>query len=379
MDPASLPEREARQLLDLARRDRRAAEEAIAKLPPDAQLALVCEAPLSQRGALLDLLADPEKLVPALPEAEFCFTVKAIGLADAAWLLDHATPEQVVAAIDLDAWSGTALDRTAARDWLEALARTSSESQLRALEALDLEVLVLALSARMGVAQKPTDDEGWTPPPGAQTLEGQFHYWARDEGDDLADVTTLLRTLFEGAYWTYFRLMQGLLWELVADTEEWALRWRTGRLEDLGFPPWDEAARIYRFLRPAELAALPAGERPFLVAAWRLPVWIPRLPEAVGPRARVFDAIAGLDEEERRAAFYAFVALANKVAVADRLPLGDASSTPSAIAKTARFASDGLAHLAAENALEDVEVLRRVSLERLFCVGANLDPASARP
>jgi hypothetical protein len=39
----------------------------------------------------------------------------------------------------------------------------------------------------------------------------------------------LLRTLFEEDYWTYFRLMQGALWELASDTEEWALRWRSGR------------------------------------------------------------------------------------------------------------------------------------------------------
>lgn len=379
MDPAPLPEREARQLLDLARRDLRAAEDAIAALSAEAQLALVCEAPLAQRSALLGLVPDAGKIVPALPEAEFCFTVKAIGLADAAWLLEHATPEQVIAAVDLDAWSGTELDRATAREWLEALARTSQESQLRALDALDLEVLVLTFASRVGVEQKPNDDEGWSPPPGSQTLEGAFHYWALAEGDDLSDLTTLLRTLFEGAYWTYFRLMQGLLWELVSDTEEYALRWRSGRLEDLGFPPWDEALRIYRFVPPAERALLPDDEQPLDVASWRLPMWMPRLPGAAGSRERIFAAIARLEEDERRAAFYAFVALANKIAVAGRMPLGDADSIPHALAKAARLASEGLAHVARENGLDDVEVLRRASLERLFRVGANLAPESARP
>ena len=73
------------------------------------------------------------------------------------------------------------------------------------------------------------------------------------------------------------------------------------------------------------------------------------------------------------------MAVANKVAVADRLPLGDAESTPRAIEKAARFISDGLAHVAAENALDDPQVLREVTLERLFRVGANLSPESARP
>ena len=135
---------------------------------------------------------------------------------------------------------------------------------------------------------------------------------------------------------------------------------------------------IYRFVAPADRAKLPEGENPLDVGAWSLPVWMPSLPEAQGPAQRIFRAIAELDPEERSSAFYAFVALANKVAVADKLPLSDAESTPRAIEKAARFASDGLALVAEEHGLTDVEVLRRVTLERLFTVGANLDPVSAR-
>jgi hypothetical protein len=135
--------------------------------------------------------------------------------------------------------------------------------------------------------------------------------------------------------------------------------------------------RIYRFLDPEARRALPA-EAPPLLAEWPLPVWMPQLPEASGPGARVFRAIAELDEPERRAAFYEFVALANRIAVADRLPLGDAESTPAAIAKAARFASAGLAYLAEEHGLRDVDLVRRAGLEHLFRVGANLDPEAAR-
>ncbi|MEM7409764.1 MAG: DUF6178 family protein [Myxococcota bacterium] len=379
MDPVAVTHQASRQLLQLARRDKAAAEEALAKLPLEAQLALVCEAPLADRALLLGMVAEPEKLVPALPPAELCFTVKAIGLADAGWLLEHATPDQTVAAVDLDAWNGTELDVASVDGWLGAIARIPTAVALRNLESLDAEVLHLTLAHRIGVVQKPDDAEGWSPPEGAQTLEGAFHYWARHDDDDLADVTTLLRTLFEGAYWSYFRLMQSLLWELKSDTEEWALRWRTGRLEDLGFPSWDDAMRIYRFLPPAQRNDLPPIAEPFDVEAWRLPVWLPQLPRVGGVGDRLFEALASLEDDERRGAFFAFVALANRVAVADRLSLGDAESTPQAIAKAARFAAEGLAHLANEHGLSDGEVLRRVTLERLFRVGANLDPEVARP
>ena len=379
MDPVAVTHQASRQLLQLARRDRAAAEEALGKLPLEAQLALVCEAPLGDRGLLLGLVGEPERLVPALPPAELCFTLKAIGLADAAWLLEYATAEQTVAAVDLDAWRGNELDVATAGAWLTALSRIPSAPALRALESLDAELLHLILAQRIGVAQKPDDAEGWSPPEGSQTLEGAFHYWALQDDDDLADVTVLLRSLFEGAYWSYFRLMQSLLWELRSDTEEWALRWRTGRLEDLGFPSWDDAMRVYRFMEPQRRSELPRGGEPLDVDAWRLPVWLPQLPRLGSVGDRLFEALAALGDDERRGAFYAFVALANRVAVADRLPLGDAESTPRAIEKAARFAANGLAYLAREHALADVEVVRRVTLEHLFRVGANLDPEAARP
>jgi hypothetical protein len=368
----------ARELLAQIRKDRPAAERTVAALPPEAQAALVCDAPLNRRAEILTLIPEPEAVIPLLPEAELCFTVKAIGLADAASILEYATPEQVSASLDLDVWDGYHPDLQTMGEWVTALARTSQPALLRSLDGIDPELLVLWLRSRIEVAQKPSGDEDWLPPEASQTLEGQFYFRAVSENDDIEPIVTLLRGLFETSYWTYFRFMQGVVWELDSDLEEWALRWRTGRLQDLGFPPWDEAMRIYRFLSPEERAALPDSERPLDIAEWHLPVWIPELPVVRGTGHRVFEAIGRLEADERRSAFYAFVAVANKVAVADGMPLGDADSTPQAIEKAARIMSAGLAHVAGENGLDDLEVLRRVSLEHLFTIGANLDPAGAR-
>ena len=73
------------------------------------------------------------------------------------------------------------------------------------------------------------------------------------------------------------------------------------------------------------------------------------------------------------------MALANKVAVADRLSLGDVETLPIAIEKGAQIVSRGLEHVAAETATPASEVLERASLEYLFRVGASLDPDTARP
>jgi hypothetical protein len=368
----------ARRILDLARRDRAAAQRMLGARPIEAQVALVCETPVARRGRLLELLPEPERVIPQLPEAELCFTLKGIGLESAAWVLEHATPEQVVACIDLDAWDGALPDRRSLDAWLAALVEAGEEPLLRALQALDPELLTLFLAARAEVFLRANDDD-WQPPAGAETLDGQFWFRARAEGDDLAPIVALLRTLFERDYWSYFRLLQSVMWELASETEEWALRWRSGRLEDLGFPPWEEAMSVYRYLPPEQLAEVARGVDALApTLRWQLPVWMPRLPSRAAEGVLLFRCIAGLDAEARRTAFHALVALANKLAVADRLPLSDAESTPRAIDKAARFASAGLEFVAREQSLDPHEVLRHVPLERLFRVGANLDPDTAK-
>lgn len=365
------------RILDLASKERPAATQAIRGMTLDHQVALVCDTPLSRRAAILELLPAPEAVIPLIPEAELCFTVKMIGIEDAAWLLEYATPEQVVACVDLDGWRGTTADRAAIDRWLDTLAMTTDGAFLRSIRALDPELVVLFLKHRIRCFQKPDDDEGWQPPEGGLTVEGQFYFVAVREGDDLESLVAMLRALFVADYWVYFRMMQGIIHELDIANEEWALRWRTGRLEDLGFPPWDRAMDIYRFIRREDRTAIPEEATSLDVGEWHLPVWMPSLPASADHQHLLFRTLAQLDEFERRSALYAFIALANKVAVADRTELSDAESTPIAIDKAADFASVGLEFLSTELGLDAVDVLRRVPLQRLFSVGANLEPERA--
>lgn len=365
---------EARRILELAQRDRSAARTAFSDLSPEAQVELVCRSPLKRRRELLDLAREPEKLIPLLPEAELCFTVKELGISDAAWILELASTEQIVAAVDLDGWNADTVDLVAQSHWLDALAAAGEETLLRAARALDAELLVLQLRARIEVWLKPpSDDQDWQPPDQSQTLEGQFYWRPRHEGDDVAALSKLMHALFRGDYWLYFRLMQGSIWELDEETAVWAERWRDGRLEDLGFPTRAEAVlSLYSHLPPERLGDLPTQAATLDTETWRLPVWQPELPVTPDARHLIFRAAAELDADSRSAFLYALLGLANAVAVADRMPLGDAESTPRAIERAAELASHGLEHLASVHGLDPTEVLRRAPLARLYRVGANL-------
>ena len=233
---------------------------------------------MPERSRLLDLMPAPEAVIPALPEAELCFIAKAVGLADAGWILEHASDTQVQACFDLDAWHDDRLDPRTVATWFDALSDANSETLVRGARAIDAEILYLYLRSRISAYLKPNDDS-WSPDEGDQTLEGQFYYRALADSDDLETVTRLLRGLFEEDYWLYFRMLQALTWEDPTENEEFALRWRVGRLEDLGFPTWEEAMRIYGFLRPEQRLALPVEGRGPLggeLAAARLDAAAPR-------------------------------------------------------------------------------------------------------
>ena len=373
MDARSALTTEARNVLALARKDRRAATEALASLSLPAQVAVVCEAPVRDRSLLLELSPNPESLIPLLPEAEFCFTLKAVGLSDASWMIAYASSAQIVAGVDLDAWSGLAPDIDALEPWVATLAAAGEPALLRGTRSLDAEMLVRYLRERITVYLDPRDDD-WQAPPGAQTLDGQFYFMATRENDDIAHIIQLFDVLFREDYWLYYRLMQGSIWELDGDLEEWALRWRTGRLQDMGFPPWDEAMQIFGYLRPDARSEIPETRDPLDTDAWALPVWMPGLPAAHDSRHLVFRALADLDTSERRGFFYSFVGVANAVAVAENMPLGDAETLPRALERAATVTSAALEFLAERNGRSAVEILRCMDLKRLFRVGINLSP-----
>ncbi len=369
-----LPPR-ARALLELAARDRAAARRSAADLDPDSFAELVCLAPARARPALLDLAPDPAAVIARIPEVDLCTTLDAVGVPEAGWILEHATPEQITACVDLDAWQGEDLSPERFGRYLAAAAEAGDATLLRLVRAVDPEVAVLYLTDRVEVIP-PADTEAAGPPEGAVTIDGRIYLRALRAGDDLADLLRLLRVLFTEDPPTYHRLLLAPSYELRSEMEEFARRWRDGRLEDLGFPPREEALELIAHLPPEHLADW--SERPTALEtdAWRLPVWLPSLPVEEDARHPIFRAAARLDRGERQAFFYAFVAVANALARAIGLPLGEADSLPGAVERAAELASRGLGHIAETRDADEVEVLRRVPLARLVRVGANLERAA---
>jgi hypothetical protein len=362
-----------RELAALVRTDLEAARHLLADLPLEEQVGVLCQLPAEQRAKALALAPDPGAVVPRMPELDLCATMVAAGPERSGWLLGHATGPQIVACLDLDAWRDQTVDLDRLDAWLVGLADAGDATLLRALRALDPELLALWARRDVQFFVRAGEDEDWEPPDDAQTIDGEHHFRANRPDTDLELLLRVLHLLFENDQAIYLALVHDVAASAQAGDEEQALRWRNGRLIDLGFPPREEALAAYAWLDPESGARLPAAPEPVAGQAANLPV-DPGRPLLPYP---LFDAIALLSPEERERALIDFMQLSNKVLVAEGLSLGDADAVRQAMARAAELASRGLEAIAERNELDDVAVLRRSTVEHLFRMGASLTGAGA--
>jgi hypothetical protein len=351
------------ELLRLVRSDRAAAKRALAALSPEAQADALLSLRPESRGELLLQIETPEDVVPLLPEAELVQTVRSGGMSEAAWLLELATPEQRVAAFDLDCWKGTEVDVPRVQEWLDALIEAGRPTLVKALEEVDLELLVLALRTETEVAIVGKEDE---PPPGYFTPDGVVYFGVPEEASPHR-VHAITHALFDGDQPLYWRLVYAFLFESPSELEEYALRWRTNRLQDLGFPEREQAMRVYRPLAVEKVAEWVAPSSDALVQTTELPRQL---------RGTLLgEALAKLSGARAADVLGYVLGVANTLAVADELPLAERESVPRALEKAVRGIDRGLRELARARSLAPEEILDRTAPLDLFRVGATVDPS----
>jgi uncharacterized protein DUF6178 len=351
-------------LLRLGRSDRAAAKARLRELGAS-ELAAACqELRPEARGEFLMLVDRPEEVVPLLSEAELVQTVRAGGMSDAAWLLEIATPEQRVACFDLDCWATNELVVPRVEEWLDALMEAGRPTLLNGLQEMDLEVLILALRAETQLTIVGKEDE---PPPGHYTPDGVVYFGFAD-GASPARVTEITGALHEHDPALYWRLVYGFLFEPAADCEEDALRWRTNRLQDLGFPDREQAMRVYRPLPTEKVAEwTPPASSGALVGAISLPRQL--------RGSLLGEALMALPIERAADVLGYVLGVANSLAVADGLSLSDSESVPRALEKAVRGIDAGLRELARTRAQPPEQILDHTAPLDLFRVGATADPS----
>ncbi|MGF1509527.1 MAG: DUF6178 family protein [Myxococcota bacterium] len=223
----------------------------------------------AQRGvpSVQELERTPQA-VAKLSELDAYGAVKALGSESAAPLLRWMTPEQRSALFDLESWDGDRLAPAEVLSWLEAFREAGSPILQEVVSSLDVEFLAGLVARRLYVASKPSED----------TRAHELPDWLANAGDDLELIETPDRRfvlavrphepgeeeegleeegramvrLVEELYLhedheTVIQVLRTAETDLLSDLEETSFRFRTARLEDLGFPTVE---RAFEMLEP---------------------------------------------------------------------------------------------------------------------------------
>lgn len=313
-------------------------------------------APKHRLDAMLEEV-DGKALVRSIAAEEVYATIVDVGLADSTEVVQLSTPEQFRTYVDLAAWQRDRMDPLEVVHWLRAARGDDDAEFIRKLQSLDIELLELIykkLALIHDLEENPdVDTEGVT----METPEGKFLLEFTVEGVDEAALRRLTFDLMGHNPFELARFLEAVRWEASAELEETAFQFRQARLQDLGFPPLEEAAKVFAWRDPEKVAARPG--RPGLAApAGRV--------DYVGAAFRGLDAVerANLESEVR--------GLVNCVLVAEGAEPGD----PPALRRYSEHARDyldlGLEHFTGGQAELAAEVVREKTLREVFQVGFSL-------
>ncbi len=281
----------------------------------------------------LDLRDDLDTFVPALPAASFVAAARGLQAEGRLeLLLPNATAEQLTALFDLDTWRRDRLDIDRARLWLteivDAYAQAGRErgDLLELMMAMDPELWTFALLPGTSVFHlDPDDDEQRaqardavealyvyeTPDgyylvavPDTETGHRAIHILDRVYADDLETGKSLVDSLRGG---------------LGSMIEEDLLRWRAGRIADLGFVAWEEAMKL---LRPLDLHAARETTAPEVSIGARERA-TPPLPAPAARSGLLRRALALLPAAQQGERGREFTLLVNELMSAQRFEPGD--------------------------------------------------------
>jgi len=315
------------------------------------QLERVFDEPL-----VLDEIDDPATLVARLAPQTFVRIARALRDEERLeLLLPHAVPEQLTGLFDLDAWTEDQLDPVRSCAWLLAIAETYTTVKPRGALAdlifeMDPEMWTLGLSNGMMVADiDPSDDNARD---GAAARMDDLRVWHTPDGfflvgvpdDDLGRAALQTLNLVYADSLAAGRQLTLSIQSLVrSQVEEDLLRWRSGRLADLGFVDRAEAMKLFRPLDRTAAAQAERKDFQYLAAdsdvGFGLQKWT---------GADLIGRVMGqLPLEERGVREREFLLLVNEVMAAQKFPPGSESLQERALHQTQATISLGLEMLAA--------------------------------
>jgi hypothetical protein len=368
---------------------------------------------------------NPEEAIRALPGDELYYLLREDDPREAKDLLAYARSEQVQIVLDFGLWSGDQLLPERMEEWVDVMAEMPFETIGEWIRGFDIELVALLIrkGARiydLEIEDPPDEPAGMfysTPDrffvldvvgyqsggeahgslDDSSSEDGLSHGPSDDPSDDPSEreaptsarsLIRIIDALYRADLNLARRILVGAKSELDSGLEEMALRWRQGRMADLGFVDALEALEIYRELDPAtvHIGELRPGTRmrPVGMDERESPPDLLRAPgvlaEHLGSSSLFARALSRVTSSaEIQELHFALVALTNRILAADRVDAADdrtVAATLTRMRATLDLAVEFLARGDARGGPIDndraVDAVRTVALTRLFRLGVSL-------
>jgi Family of unknown function (DUF6178) len=328
---------------------------------------------LRPRARLDVLLNTPNTLtvVRQLPAQDLFITLKEVGLSDSLEILELVSPEQFQTFLDLDTWHHGRLDPIAMGDWLKAMASANPNRAVQVFRELDVELVSLLLKMyaqvfdisaeeepqEMGLVHSITPDGRYIVVLNAEKSEENIVYFLKEA----------LEQLYQRDFSFAQRLIENVRWETISILEEEALKWRDGRMQDMGFAPFSEEKDILAYIEPTAKSHIPAPN----IHASDQPNTSVLLHEIKSNRF-FYQALSNASEELKQRVLNELVTTANRVHVAMGSDLGDTKALFDTVTHALNTIETAMAYLSKGDNIQLQYVLAQNTMLRLFQIGHSL-------
>jgi hypothetical protein len=308
--------------------------------------------------------ADAKRLVRAMQPQELFWLMKEIGETDVSGLLQAASAEQCIFILDMELWDGSTFSEDKACLWLSYFMEGGESRVHELLKNLDFEFLQLFLGRELVVAGGIgdfSDDEGRFDDYDL-TLDDVFMLSFKNPKHSQV-VGNFLKMLVKLDNPLYTALMEGIKGGVDLELEEEIQRFRTGRLEDLGFPPLEEALSIYARVKPASFTLL--EDKKLLGSAGECGM----IPIPAGDDTLLYRALALAHSEPL---LQEFNYLVNSALVAEGGAFADAEAMSGVLQRVCGYLNIALEHLSGGDLARAAKILGSEQLKRLFQLGYSM-------
>ena len=347
------------------------AEKLFNSLSTDKKAEIVITAPFKDRIDLILMSDDSKALVQALPEEEVYWTIKERGRADSLSIISRTSHEQFQYLIDVDCWNRDEIDFNNIAEWYTLLGKCNEVKVVEWFEKADERFLISTLKRFMGIAKIESETdilEEYEDMPN-DTFDNVYYFQFTDD-ETKRVLMPLLNVLYKYDSSFFYSLINGIIYEFTAESDDDAFRWRQVRMSEKGFPVIDEALEVYQYVSDRDIEALKKkfnktsklyGENKtsyrYLLAVENAPSFFSNVIKHISDDKALYDIQKNI------------INLANKIIMADCLEVRELEDKKKAIEKAEGYINIGLEIISEEDMPKAADVLASVHPLELFRIG----------